>query len=66
MQLEEFSYLALVGNWGENFGDYLSNCGKNVGCFFAEWGTNFSQSFGAIVLILIDLAIVLAQYNRAM
>jgi hypothetical protein len=65
VQLEEFSYLALMGNWGKNFGDYMGNCGKYVGRFFAEWGTNFSQSFGAIVLILIDFAIVLTQYNRA-
>ncbi len=55
----------MMGNWGENFGDYMGTWGENVGHFFAEWGTNFGQSFGALMLILMGLAILLTQYNRA-
>ena len=47
-----------MGNWGSNFGEFMGNWGESMGRLFAEWGTSVGVRFGAIVAIIIGLAII--------
>ncbi len=51
------SFGEAMGRWGENFGESMSSWGEGVGMFFAEWGAGY-RTFGALVVVLIGLAIV--------
>ncbi len=56
-----------MGNWGSNFGEYMGNWGEGMGRFFADWGTGVGVSFGAMITIIIGLAIIastLSAQNR--
>ncbi len=56
-----------MGNWGTNFGEFMGNWGENMGRFFADWGSGVGVSFGAMITILIGLAIIastLSAQNR--
>ena len=56
-----------MGNWGSNFGEYMGNWGENMGRFFSEWGSGVGVSFGAMIAIIIGLAIIastLSAQNR--
>jgi hypothetical protein len=56
-----------MGNWGTNFGEFMGNWGENMGRFFADWGSGVGVSFGAMITIIIGLAIIastLSAQNR--
>jgi hypothetical protein len=56
-----------MGNWGTNFGEFMGNWGENMGRFFSEWGSGVGVSFGAMITIIIGLAIIastLSAQNR--
>jgi len=56
-----------MGNWGSNFGDFMGSWGENMGQFFADWGTTVGVRFGAMIAIIIGLAIIastLSAQNR--
>ena len=56
-----------MGNWGSNFGEFMGNWGENMGRFFADWGTGIGVRFGAMIAIIIGLAIIastLSAQNR--
>ena len=57
----------VFGSWGSNFGDFMGNWGENMGRFFADWGSGVGVSFGAMITIIIGLAIIastLSAQNR--
>jgi len=47
-----------MGNWGSNFGEFMGSWGESMGRLFAEWGTSVGVRSGAIVAIIIGLAII--------
>ncbi len=56
-----------MGNWGSNFGEYMGNWGEGMGRFFADWGPSVGVRFGAMIAIIIGLAIIastLSAQNR--
>ena len=56
-----------MGNWGTNFGEFMGNWGENMGRFFSEWGSGVGVSFGAMIAIIIGIAIIastLSAQNR--
>ena len=56
-----------MGNWGSNFGEFMGSWGENMGQFFADWGTSVGVRFGAMIAIIIGLAIIastLSAQNR--
>lgn len=56
-----------MGNWGTNFGEFMGNWGENMGQFFADWGTGVGVRFGAMIAIIIGIAIIastLSAQNR--
>ncbi len=56
-----------MGGWGSDFGEFMGNWGENMGRFFSEWGTGVGVSFGAMIAIIIGIAIIastLSAQNR--
>jgi hypothetical protein len=56
-----------MGNWGSDFGEYMGNWGEGMGRFFADWIPSVGVRFGAIIAIIIGLAIIastLSAQNR--
>jgi hypothetical protein len=56
-----------MGNWGSSFGEYMGSWGESMGRFFAEWGTTVGVRLGAMIAIIIGLAIIastLSAQNR--
>lgn len=56
-----------MGGWGTDFGEYMGNWGENMGRFFSEWIPSVGVSFGAMIVIIIGLAIIastLSAQNR--
>jgi len=56
-----------MGNWGSNFGEFMGSWGESMGQFFADWGTSVGVRFGAMIAIIIGLAIIastLSAQNR--
>jgi hypothetical protein len=60
-----------MGSWGSDFGEYMGNWGSEfgeyMGRFFADWGTGVGVRFGAMIAIIIGLAIIastLSAQNR--
>ena len=57
----------IFGGWGSNFGEFMGNWGENMGRFFSEWGSGVGVSFGAMIAIIIGIAIIastLSAQNR--
>ncbi len=57
----------ILGSWGSNFGEFMGSWGENMGQFFADWGTSVGVRFGAMIAIIIGLAIIastLSAQNR--
>ena len=56
-----------MGNWGSNFGEFMGSWGEGMGRFFADWGTGVGVRFGAMIAIIIGIAIIastLSAQNR--
>ena len=47
-----------MGEWGSEFGEFMGNWGESVGRFFADWGTSVGVRLGAVIAIIIGLAII--------
>ena len=61
------SFGEFMGGWGSDFGEYMGNWGESMGRFFADWGTGVGVRFGAMIAIIIGLAIIastLSAQNR--
>ena len=61
------SFGEFMGGWGSDFGEYMGNWGENMGRFLADWGTGVGVSFGAMIAIIIGIAIIastLSAQNR--
>jgi len=65
------SFGEFVGGWGSDFGEYMGNWGSNfgeqMGRFFSNWIPSIGVRFGAMIAIIIGLAIIastLSAQNR--
>jgi len=61
------SFGEFMGGWGSDFGEYMGNWGEGMGRFFADWGSSVGVRFGAMIAIIIGLAIIastLSAQNR--
>ena len=65
------SFGEFMGGWGSDFGEYMGNWGSDfgeyMGRFFADWIPSVGVRFGAMIAIIIGLAIIastLSAQNR--
>lgn len=57
------SFGEFMGNWGSSFGEYMGSWGESMGRFFADWGTSVGVRFGAMIAIIIGLAIIASTFS---